>query len=604
MTSSGYSAASQAAAAAAEVCDLLTRFQELELARAVRDVVCGMSERERRIVVFGDFNRGKSTLINAVLGRRVMTSKMIPTTGVATYIKWGEVEDVLLEWRDGKHERRGLEELQSISVLDANGNASDELDRITVFIRSPVLKPGLVIIDTPGVNEAASQSRRAERALRHADFVLWLLDARECLKQHERETATNWVIAHPNVPVIPIVNFMNMMADEMDRVEVRCRLRDWLQEHLGEQIAMIDLQSERPYLEINARAAMRHVCDGLPPPNDDFELLRNTMTRIGNAVGADIARCSRRSHLNSVCAAALEYNEFRMSRLEESKASYDQAKARSVASLLERRGRIQESARVHSQMLVTAAEMCFDGAMDGISSWGRSDNDSVNPFGIVAPGEWIPCVPALFLRQARRELGEPALRWYEAQMAGIVSHLQARVETSLRSIAQLHMTSITAPEIPAVALPQQVSFTLKWPLMPKGVDVAQRVAELAGGAGLVSFLTCGFPFLVMCCIPYYVSISALVFAGVCCCVVAITATTAEYVAEYRRIAMEGWEAARAQIISSVVYAFESATDGFLRVLDAAILEAKVESTEESEVMTELNKRRRLDMLVRQIRSTC
>lgn len=52
--------------------------------------ICGYLENPNfRIAVFGPFNHGKSTLLNAVLGSRALPIDLIPTTGAAITVKYG-----------------------------------------------------------------------------------------------------------------------------------------------------------------------------------------------------------------------------------------------------------------------------------------------------------------------------------------------------------------------------------------------------------------------------------------------------------------------------------------------------------------------------------
>ena len=58
------------------------------------------TERLVSLVVFGEFNRGKSTLVNAILGRVVLLAKLVPTTGHVTTVLWGEEERVRVQFAD------------------------------------------------------------------------------------------------------------------------------------------------------------------------------------------------------------------------------------------------------------------------------------------------------------------------------------------------------------------------------------------------------------------------------------------------------------------------------------------------------------------------
>src|SRR5215475_5025782 len=43
-----------------------------------------------KVMIVGEFNRGKSTTINAMLGQKVLPAYAIPTTAIINEVKWGE----------------------------------------------------------------------------------------------------------------------------------------------------------------------------------------------------------------------------------------------------------------------------------------------------------------------------------------------------------------------------------------------------------------------------------------------------------------------------------------------------------------------------------
>lgn len=51
-----------------------------------------------RVIIIGSFSRGKSTMINALLGNKILPAKLTPTTAVITVIKYGRTascQDIL-----------------------------------------------------------------------------------------------------------------------------------------------------------------------------------------------------------------------------------------------------------------------------------------------------------------------------------------------------------------------------------------------------------------------------------------------------------------------------------------------------------------------------
>src|SRR4051794_26071761 len=85
---------------AGEVCELGGG----DHARALDDLAESIGDPSFRLLVFGEFSAGKSTLINALLGRRVLPAKARPTTGHATHLVAGERDGVTARFADGREE--------------------------------------------------------------------------------------------------------------------------------------------------------------------------------------------------------------------------------------------------------------------------------------------------------------------------------------------------------------------------------------------------------------------------------------------------------------------------------------------------------------------
>src|SRR5947209_15347177 len=73
-------------------------------AEAVRDLAALLQDDSLRVVVFGEFSVGKSTLINALLGQKALPAKAMPTTGHVTRIRFGAPAGVQVTLTDGRKE--------------------------------------------------------------------------------------------------------------------------------------------------------------------------------------------------------------------------------------------------------------------------------------------------------------------------------------------------------------------------------------------------------------------------------------------------------------------------------------------------------------------
>lgn len=110
-------------------------------------------EDGRYILSFmGQFSAGKSCLINNLIGRDILPVHITETTALITYIEYSEDECVVLEKTDGTENVISFEE--SLEIWQ-NGKTNDEISDISVmhiYVNNDLLKNGLVIADTPGIN--------------------------------------------------------------------------------------------------------------------------------------------------------------------------------------------------------------------------------------------------------------------------------------------------------------------------------------------------------------------------------------------------------------------------------------------------------------------
>src|SRR5579863_2908842 len=76
-----------------------TRTEGLE--RRLRDLSACLAEDRFNLVVMGRFNRGKSSLMNAILGTDRLPTGLVPLTSVITRVIYGSAERARVEFRDG-----------------------------------------------------------------------------------------------------------------------------------------------------------------------------------------------------------------------------------------------------------------------------------------------------------------------------------------------------------------------------------------------------------------------------------------------------------------------------------------------------------------------
>src|SRR5947199_9118180 len=142
------------------VANLCRRLQPQVSARTA----AGFAEVTRRlaaplqVAVAGRIKSGKSTLVNALIGRRVAPTDIGECTRLVTRFQYGTVDRVEIVFADG---RKQVLPFASDGMIPAElGVDIEKVSHIEAYLTNAVLQ-GMTVIDTPGLGslDAASVSR-------------------------------------------------------------------------------------------------------------------------------------------------------------------------------------------------------------------------------------------------------------------------------------------------------------------------------------------------------------------------------------------------------------------------------------------------------------
>lgn len=169
-------------------------------------------ERDRPlyVAILGEFNAGKSTLINALLSTDVAPTGVRPTTASLHWVAWAPDPFARVVVSGGADRVVGHGDLKR--TLDELRDAGDTVER--VFIYAPVERlKRIEILDTPGFNAPdTTHAEEARRGVEEAHVALWLLDATAPLKDSERQVIEQ--VAAAGVPMQVLVNKSDRLGDD------------------------------------------------------------------------------------------------------------------------------------------------------------------------------------------------------------------------------------------------------------------------------------------------------------------------------------------------------------------------------------------------------
>lgn len=153
--------------------------------RVERDLVKKLDEDRFHLVVVGEFNHGKSSFVNALLGENALAVGVTPTTAAIHHLKYAEAPEAQVVYASGRRETIPFADAKKFAV--GGPESPEKVDFLEIGYPAPILKERILLVDTPGVNDLSLQrSDITYSYIPRADAVLFLLDAGQILKESER----------------------------------------------------------------------------------------------------------------------------------------------------------------------------------------------------------------------------------------------------------------------------------------------------------------------------------------------------------------------------------------------------------------------------------
>ncbi|MGC8494391.1 MAG: dynamin family protein [Syntrophobacteraceae bacterium] len=147
-----------------------------------------LEEEAFNLVVLGEFKRGKSTFINALLGQKILPTAIVPLTSVVTILRYGQELKVEVEYLGGRIEEIELADLSTFITERENPQNKKRVKEVTVFYPSEYLRGGVRIIDTPGAGSVYSHNTEVAYAyLPHVDAGIFVVSVDPPLSKSEHQ---------------------------------------------------------------------------------------------------------------------------------------------------------------------------------------------------------------------------------------------------------------------------------------------------------------------------------------------------------------------------------------------------------------------------------
>jgi GTP-binding protein EngB required for normal cell division len=145
-----------------------------------------LGEGRFHLAVLGQFKRGKSTLLNALMGEPLLPTAVVPLTAIPTFIRYDHSKHAKVSFLNQQPAQECFsEDPQELNSFLAKYVSEEEnpQNRLRVaftelFIAADILKQGVVLIDTPGIGSTYRHNTETTlNFLQQCDAALFLLSA-------------------------------------------------------------------------------------------------------------------------------------------------------------------------------------------------------------------------------------------------------------------------------------------------------------------------------------------------------------------------------------------------------------------------------------------
>lgn len=152
-----------------------------------RDLLSRLAEDQFNLMVVGRFSRGKSTLMNAILGGDLLPTGIVPLTSVITTVRYGSRPQVVLHFRDsGLNHEVPLQQLADYVTQKGNPGNTKRIAWAEIQLPVEILRRGFFFVDTPGLGSPIIENTlTTERFLPQADAFILVTSYESPLSEEE-----------------------------------------------------------------------------------------------------------------------------------------------------------------------------------------------------------------------------------------------------------------------------------------------------------------------------------------------------------------------------------------------------------------------------------
>ncbi|WP_293076004.1 dynamin family protein [Okeania sp. SIO3B5] len=208
--------------------------QKLNLQKSIfliDDVLERVQKNSFSVAVVGEFKRGKSTFINALLSKEILPADVNPCSATLNRVTYGVKPLVQIKFRDG-----GIEEVAIDKLADYVTKLTPESEETAANVKEAVVyypvhycQNNVDIIDTPGLNDEANMTEVTLSVLPEVDAAIMVVMAQSPFSQFEKEFVETKLLTNDLGRIIFVVTGIDRYNSPEDAEKGIKYIRDRIQ---------------------------------------------------------------------------------------------------------------------------------------------------------------------------------------------------------------------------------------------------------------------------------------------------------------------------------------------------------------------------------------
>lgn len=245
----------------AEVNTALTQMSKLcgqleleESRKAVEASRHKLTSHKFSVGIMGEFKRGKSTVINALLGREIMPADILPCSATMNRVTYDLQPHAQVIKNDGSVIEIPVDEIADYvtKTNDENARRAEMVDEAIVYYPCQFCQNGVDIVDTPGLNDDERMDKISEEIIPKLDAVIMVIVPGAPFSKSEAEFVRNKLMGSDLGRLMFLVNKIDTIRPK-DRERAVEDIRKRIQTTVLDKMAEIYGEKSREYAEAKSK---------------------------------------------------------------------------------------------------------------------------------------------------------------------------------------------------------------------------------------------------------------------------------------------------------------------------------------------------------------